>query len=69
MDGIGHKGRAGEFVDAIGGEQEHIARLQLQRLIVDFQVGIDAEGTAEVAFVLGNPQPMILGQLLQAAAA
>jgi hypothetical protein len=40
------------LVDAVGGEHEHVAALDFQRLVVDLDLRVEAYGTAQIAFAL-----------------
>ena len=53
------------LVDAVGGEHEHVATLQFQRLVVDLELRIEAHAPAQVAFPLRHPGAVVLRELLE----
>ncbi len=48
--------RRQELVHAIRGEHEQIANFHWQRLVVDLELGIDAERTTQIAAILRLPR-------------
>ena len=60
-----HVPRGHKFIGAIGGEQEEIAGLQRQCLIIDFQMLMNTQRAAEIALLGGQPEPVVLGQGFQ----
>lgn len=57
------------FVDPIGGQEKDIARLQRLGLVVDLDLRIDAQRTAQVALTVADPHAVVGSQLLQRVAA
>ena len=48
----------------VGCEQKCIVALDWEYFIIDFEMWLDAHGSVEVVFVVGNPDTMITRQLL-----
>jgi hypothetical protein len=65
VDQLGDGLRFDVLVDAIGRQYEYVALFDRECFVVEMQLRIDAHGLTQIAFVLGNPDSMILGQLLQ----
>ena len=57
--------RVDEFIGAVGRQQESLARLDLETLVVDLELRIDAERTAEIGLLRRHDDPVIVGQLLE----
>jgi hypothetical protein len=57
------------FMHAVGGDDEHVARLQRHGAIVDVELRMDAEGAAQIALVLADDDAMFLRQWFGIAAA
>ncbi|MGY4626164.1 hypothetical protein ACVWY3_003920 [Bradyrhizobium sp. USDA 4486] len=65
VDRARDEARIDEFIGAIGREQEGVAGLDLERVVVDFELRIDAERAAEIGLLGGDDDAVIVGQLLQ----
>ncbi len=65
IDRLGDKTVADMFVSAVGREQEDVAFFDLDRLVVDFDLGIDPQCAAQIALLGRNNDPMVVGELLQ----
>ncbi len=56
------------LVDAVGHQQEGVAALQPQILVVDLELRVHTERAAEIALLRGQHDAMVVGQLLEAVA-
>ena len=53
------------LIDAVGRQQEDVAFFDLERLVVDFDLRIDAERAAQIALFRRDDDPVIVGELLE----
>ena len=63
-DNIGHEAILGVLVNAVGGEDENIAACDANGLVVDLELRIDAQRTAEIDLLGRDDHPVIFGKLL-----
>src|SRR6185503_14048875 len=61
----GHEPAIDVLVDAVGGQNEDVATLDLQRAVVDLDLRVEADRTAEIALLARYPGAMVLGELLE----
>jgi len=69
IDGTADAGSVDIFINTVGGEQQQVTNGELQRLVVDVQIAVHAQSAGQVALGRRHPDPVILGQLRQLAAA
>ena len=53
------------FIGAVGRQQEDIAVFDPDRLVVDFDLRIDAERPAQIGLLRRDDDPVIVGQLFE----
>jgi hypothetical protein len=53
---------AQEIVHAVGGENQHVARLERHRLVVHLEIGGYADSARKVLLVTGDTDTMVVRQ-------
>jgi hypothetical protein len=61
----GHEPAIDVLVDAVGGQHEDVASLDLERAVVDLDLRVEADRPAEIALLPGHPHAVILRELLE----
>jgi hypothetical protein len=64
----GHEAAIHVLVYAVGGEDEDVASLDLERAVVDLDLRIEADRAAEIALLPRYPDAVVLRELLERAA-
>ena len=64
-DPLDERARVDEVVNTVGRQQEDIARLELQRPVVDLEAHIHSDGAAQVGVLLADLRHVITRQLFE----
>ncbi len=67
-DGADHRRRADVLVHAVGGEDKGVAHVDRFGAIVQIQLRVNAQRSAQIALVFRDPHAVVIGQLLERSA-